>query len=63
MNSRNVGAADGSGVGLDIAEKIAQLLRKKGVQLVLHFDLNKTLILVETAGGKTQTQVVLIYHT
>ena len=34
-----------------------KLCRGKGTRLVLHFDLNKTLIMVDPAGGKTQSQV------
>lgn len=45
--------AGGRGLGWEVA----QALRKKGTRLVLHFDLNKTLIMVDPAGGKTQSQV------
>lgn len=40
-----------------LGREVAQALRGKGARLVLHFDLNKTLIMVDPAGGKTQSQV------
>lgn len=40
-----------------LGRDIAQVLRSKGTRLVLHFDVNKTLIMVDPAGRKTQSQV------
>lgn len=40
-----------------LGREIAQVLRGKGTRLVLHFDLNKTLIMVDPAGRKSQSQV------
>lgn len=40
-----------------LGREVAQALRRRGARLVLHFDLNKTLIMVDPAGGKTQSQV------
>ncbi|CAM9895321.1 unnamed protein product [Ascophyllum nodosum] len=43
-----------SGMG----REIARLLSKNGTSLVLHFDVNKTIIMVDPSGGKTQSQVL-----
>lgn len=40
-----------------LGREIAKALQSKRTRLVLHFDLNKTLIMVDPAGGKTQSQV------
>lgn len=42
-----------------LGREIAQALQSKGTRLVLHFDLNKTLIMVDPAGRKTQSQVCI----
>lgn len=47
----------GEDATLDLAHGIARVLRRKGLRLALHFDLNKTLIMVDPAGGKTESQV------
>lgn len=44
-----------------LGREIARALESKRTRLVLHFDLNKTLIMVDPAGRKTQSQVLL--HT
>ncbi|CAN0029973.1 unnamed protein product, partial [Sphacelaria rigidula] len=41
-----------------MAREVAQTLAERGVHLVLHFDLNKTLIMLDPAGGKSQKQVL-----
>ncbi|CAB1121233.1 unnamed protein product [Ectocarpus sp. CCAP 1310/34] len=41
-----------------LGQEIAQVLRTNGTRLILHFDLNKTLIMVDPAGRKTQAQVL-----
>ena len=41
-----------------LEREVAQALQSKGARLVLHFDLNKTLIMVDPAGRKTQSQVL-----
>lgn len=41
-----------------LGREVAQALQSKGTRLVLHFDLNKTLIMVDPAGRKTQSQVL-----
>ncbi|CAM9776369.1 unnamed protein product [Ectocarpus fasciculatus] len=41
-----------------LGQEIAQVLRINGTRLILHFDLNKTLIMVDPAGRKTQSQVL-----
>ncbi|CAN0262320.1 unnamed protein product [Discosporangium mesarthrocarpum] len=41
-----------------LGQKIAKRLRDHGVNLVLHLDVNKTIIMVDPAGGKTQEQVL-----
>lgn len=54
------GGLDGEGEATGarrLGREVAQALRRKGTRLVLHFDLNKTLIMVDPAGGKTQSQV------
>lgn len=49
---------DGEETGVRrLGRVVAQALQRKGTRLVLHFDLNKTLIMVDPAGGKTQSQV------
>lgn len=40
-----------------LGREIAQALQSHSTRLVLHFDLNKTLIMVDPAGRKTQSQV------
>ena len=40
-----------------MGREIARLLSKNGTSLVLHFDVNKTIIMVDPSGGKTQSQV------
>lgn len=45
---------DGS---LRLGREIAKALQGKGTRLILHLDLNKTLIMVDPAGRKTQSQV------
>lgn len=51
---REVGAAEAA---QRLGREIAQALHSKGTRLVLHFDLNKTLVMVDPAGRKTQSQV------
>lgn len=51
---REVGAAEAARC---LGREIVQVLRSKGTRLVLHFDLNKTLVMVDPAGRKTQSQV------
>ncbi|CAM9151364.1 unnamed protein product [Ectocarpus sp. 12 AP-2014] len=41
-----------------LGQEIAQVLRTSKARLTLHFDLNKTLIMVDPAGRKTQAQVL-----
>lgn len=41
----------------EVAREIAEVLGRRDMRLVLHFDLNKTLLMVDPAGGKTQSQV------
>ncbi|CAM9254349.1 unnamed protein product [Laminaria digitata] len=41
-----------------LGRSVAQALRSKGTRLVLHLDLNQTIIMVDPAGGKTQSQVL-----
>eukprot|EP00903_Cladosiphon_okamuranus_P010270 g9724.t1 len=41
-----------------LGREIAQALESMGGRLILHFDLNKTLIMVDPAGRKTQSQVL-----
>lgn len=43
-----------------LGRSVAQALRSKGTRLVLHLDLNQTIIMVDPAGGKTQSQVYVI---
>lgn len=45
-----------------VAREVAQTLAQRGVHLVLHFDLNKTLIMLDPAGGKSQKQVSARLH-
>lgn len=40
-----------------LGRQIARVLRNNGTRLILHFDVNKTLIMVDPSGGKTQSQV------
>lgn len=40
-----------------LGREIAQVLKSRRTRLLLHFDLNKTLIMVDPAGRKTQAQV------
>lgn len=42
---------------MNLGRQIARVLRNKETRLILHFDLNKTLIMVDPSGGKTQSQV------
>lgn len=51
------GSGIGVGAGGGLGRDIARLLRRERVPLVLHFDVNKTLIMVDPAGGKAQPQV------
>lgn len=41
----------------NLGRQIAEVLRNKGTRLILHLDVNKTLIMVDPSGGKTQSQV------
>ena len=57
------GGFDGGGEATGarrLGREVARALRRKGARLVLHFDLNKTIIMVDPAGGKTQSQVQLL---
>lgn len=52
-----------SGIDFNIAKEIAKILARRNLRLVLHFDLNKTLLMVDPAGGKTQSQVLKCVFT
>lgn len=52
------GTENGAGAAAKrLGREIAEVLRRTGTRLILHFDLNKTLIMVDPAGRKTQSQV------
>ncbi|CAM9810245.1 unnamed protein product [Ectocarpus sp. 6 AP-2014] len=57
--SEEWGKENGAGAAAKrLGQEIAQVLRTTGTRLILHFDLNKTLIMVDPAGRKTQSQVL-----
>lgn len=57
INRSREGRMKKGGTDAKVAREIGEILSRRDMRLALHFDLNKTLLMVDPAGGKTESQV------